>query len=251
MVLSANSAEAVRPFITDDARIMEKGQVGIESFAQLELSEGQKPRYGLHSLQSFGLADRLELTAGGIGVEFRDRQFIHDNLILQPKFLLQQSFGPIPSASAAVGLVFPLSGNRQQWDNYAIAHASWFLFAPRDSPDPYGDNRLAIYLNAGMKGRYDAGLGGRHTSKPFWAAGFELATVVPQIRFLAETFNGDPFEFSEEFPAFQTGIRWYKSPSVQMDIAWRGINADHTGDPRDHWDYSVQIGLRIVLDVFR
>ena len=250
MVLSANSAEAVRPFITDDARIVEKGQMGTEIFAQLALSEGQKPGYGLHLLEGFGLTDRLELTAGEFGVEFRDRQFAPDNLVLQPKFLLHQSFGAIPSVSASVGLLFPLSGNRQQWDNYAMAQVSWFLFTPRDSPDPY-DYGLAVYLNAGIKGRYDAGLGGRHTSKPYWAAGFEVGTFIRQVRFLAETFNGDPFDFSEEFPAFQTGFRWYKSPSVQMDISWIGINADHTGDPNDHWDYSVQIGLRFVLDVFR
>jgi hypothetical protein len=249
-VLSSAPAEGVRPFITDDARISEKGQVAIETFAQLAVTEGEKPAYGLHSLQAFGITDRLELTTGSIGAEARDRRLITDNLVLQPKFLLYQSFGAIPSVSTAAGLVIPLSGNRQQWDTYAMAHVSWFLFRLEDSPDPY-DYWLAIYLNGGTKGQYDAGLGGRHTSKPFWAAGFEVGTFVRQVRFLAETFNGDPFDFSEEFPAYQTGFRWYKTPSVQIDIAWKGIKAAHPAHLQDHWDHSLQIGLRIVLDVFR
>jgi hypothetical protein len=249
-VLSPTSAEAVRPFITDDARITDKGQVSIESFAELATSQGEHPAYGLHSLPAFGITDRLELTTGSVGAEFRDHRLTIDNLVLQPKVLLHQSFGAIPSVSTAVGLVLPISGNRQQWDTYAMAHVSWFLFRPAASPDPY-DYLLAIYLNAGAKGRYDAGLGGRHTSKPFWAAGVEAGTFIRQVRFLAETFNGDPLDFAEEFPAYQTGFRWYKSPSVQIDIAWKGIKTARPGESREYWEHSLQIGLRIVLDLFR
>jgi hypothetical protein len=248
-VLYPNVADAVRPFITDDARVTDKGTVASETFAESALSEGRKPAYALHALQSWGVTDRLELSTGDIGGEYRERRFTPHDLVFQPKLLLFQSFGAIPSVSTAAGLLIPISGNRQLWNTYAMGHVSWFLFKPADSPDPF-DYRLAIYLNVGTKGRYDAGLG-RHTSKPYWAAGFEVGTFVRQVRFLAETFNGDPFEFSEEFPAYQTGFRWYKSPTVQMDMTMLGINADHTGDAKGRWLYSFQMGLRVVLDVFR
>jgi hypothetical protein len=229
--------------------VTDKGTVAVETFGELAISEEHKPAYGLHSFQSWGLRDRLELTTGELGAEYRDRRVMPHDLVVQPKLLLFQSFGAIPSVSAAAGLVMPVSGNRQLWNTYAMGHVSWFLFRRADSPDPF-DYRLAIYLNVGTKGRYDAGLG-RHTSKPYWAAGFEVGTFVRQVRFLAETFNGDPLDFSEEFPAFQTGVRWYKSPTVNMDMTVLGIHADHRGSAGADWEYVVQIGLRLVLDVFR
>lgn len=246
----ANPAGAVRPFVTDDARIVDRGQIGVETFGKLSTSEGEKPGFSLQSLQGIGLTDRLELTVGGFGFEYRDRRAVAENLVFQPKLILHRSFGAVPSASASAGVIIPISGNRQHWNNYAMAQASWYLFADPDGQDPY-DCWLSIYLNGGAKGQYDAGRGGRQTSKAFWAIGFEAGTFVRQLRFLAETYNGDPFEFAEEFPAFQVGLRWYKSPDAQMDLAWKGVNAGHTGDPNDHWDFSLQVGLRIVFDVFR
>ena len=102
-----------------------------------------------------------------------------------------------------------------------MAHISWFLFTPEGSPDPY-DNGLAIHLNIGTKSQYNACLGGRYTSKVNWAGGFEVITFTREIRFLGELFSGDPFIFEDEFPAFQTGFRWYKTPDVQWDFVWRG-----------------------------
>jgi hypothetical protein len=134
-----------------------------------------------------------------------------------------------------------------------MAHVSWFLFTPQGSPDPY-DNGLAIHLNLGTKSLYDAGPGGRYTSKLYWAAGFEAITFTRQVRFLGEIFNGDPFTYSEEFPAYQTGFRWYKTPDVQVDLVWRGVRdgSRATGiEFAPGWNYTIQVGLRVLFDVFR
>lgn len=53
----------------------------------------------------------------------------------------------------------------------------------------------------------------------------EVITFTREIRFLGELFSGDPFIFEDEFPAFQTGFRWYKTPDVQWDFVWRGARA--------------------------
>ena len=103
-----------------------------------------------------------------------------------------------------------------------MAHISWFLFTPDPDTDPC-DNNLAIHLNLGAKSRYDAGPA-TYQSKLYWAGGFEVITPVSrEVRFLGEIFNGDPFYFEEEFPAYQTGFRWYKNPMVQIDLVLRGI----------------------------
>ena len=143
-------------------------------------------------------------------------------MLIQPKYVLHSSLGAIPSLSVAAASLFPLSGNRQHWDGYAMAHVRWFLFTPDADNDPY-DNNLAIHLNLGAKSRYDAGPA-TYRSKLYWAAGFEVITpVTREVRFLGEIFNGDPFPFEEKFPAFQTGFRWYKSPMVQIDLVFRGL----------------------------
>ncbi len=179
------------------------------------------------------------------------------DLLIQPKYVLHSSLGAIPSISIAAVTLFPLSGNRQHWDGYAMAHISWFLFTPDPDTDPC-DNNLAIHLNLGAKSRYDAGPT-TYQSKLYWAAGFEVITPVSrEVRFLGEIFNGDPFSFEEEFPAYQTGFRWYKNPMVQIDLVLRGIRhgsletqAPTGAEFAPGWNYTMQVGLRMLFDVFR
>lgn len=257
LVLMTNSgAWAVRPFVTDDARIVYKGQVEVENFAGISMSSGDKPTIEARSLQGASFTDRFELIGGGFGFTYHDNQARPLDMLIQPKYLIYRSFGPIPSVSVAAASLFPLSGNRQHWDSYAMAHISWFLFTPQESSDPY-DNDLAIHINIGAKSRYDAGPA-TYRSKVYWAAGFEVITFTREVRFLGEVFNGDPFGYESEFPAYQTGFRWYKSPNVQMDLVFRGAR-DLSEDTRvsagvgsgPGWTYTTQIGLRVLFDVFR
>ncbi|MGC4095702.1 MAG: hypothetical protein QM706_01185 [Nitrospira sp.] len=243
--------------MTDDARIVYKGQLVTESYGGITMAEGEKPAIEVRSLQGLGITDRLELTAGGFGFTYHDRQARPLDMLIQPKYVIYSSLGIIPSVLVAAATLFPLSGNRQQWDVYAMAHLSWFLFTPDPDTDPY-DNNLAIHFNLGAKSRYDAGPA-TFQSKLYWAAGFEVITpVTREVRFLGEIFNGDPFSFEEEFPAYQTGLRWYKSPMIQLDMVLRGIRRGSqetqalTGaEFSPGWNYTIQIGLRMLFDVFR
>jgi hypothetical protein len=249
-------ALAVRPFVTDDARIVYKGQLETESYSGLTLTHRDKPTIEARSLQGTSLTDRLEIIAGGFGFSYQDNQARPLDMLIQPKYVVYRSFGAIPSISVAAASLFPLSGNRQQWNSYAMAHASWFLFTPEGSTDPY-DNGLAIHINLGTKSQYDAGPA-TYRSKLYWAAAFEVITFTREIRFLGEVFNGDPFTYEEKFPAFQTGFRWYKTPEVQMDFVFRGVRdgSDQTrsssgAEVGPGWDYTIQVGLRVLFDVFR
>ena len=250
-------ALAVRPFVTDDARIVYKGQVTTETYGGITMVKGDKPAIEVRTLEGLGITDRFELTAGGLGFTYQDNQARPLDMLIQPKYVLHSSLGAIPSLSVAAASLFPLSGNRQHWDGYAMAHVSWFLFTPDADADPY-DNNLALHLNLGMKSRYDAGPA-TYRSKLYWAAGFEVITpVTREIRFLGEIFNGDPFSFEEKFPAFQTGFRWYKSSTVQLDLVFRGLRSGslETQAPTGAefspgWNYTIQAGLRVLFDVFR
>ncbi len=133
--------------------------------------QGNKPAIEARSLQGLGITDRFELTAGGFGFTYQDNHARPLDMLIQPKYVLHSSLGAIPSVSVTAASLFPLSGNRQHWDGYAMAHVSWFLFTPDADTDPY-DNNLAIHLNLGMKSRYDAGPA-TYQSKLYWAAGLK------------------------------------------------------------------------------
>ncbi len=247
VVFDGQRAWAVRPFVTDDARITYPGQLETESWIELGTARGRKPEWGLHMLTGTTVSDRLEIIAGWTGVSYQDRRIHLDDLVVQPKILLYRSLGVIPSVSAAVGVLAPISGNRQLWNSYAMVHVSWLLDMPEGSTDPY-DNGLAIHINLGTKSQYNAGLSGRYTSKPFWGVGFEVKTPISRdFRFLGEVFNADPFHFDDEFPAFQSGFRWYKNQSVQWDVVYGGVRSQ-AGEEHRPWNHTFQIGLRVLFD---
>ena len=254
IVLYGQEASAVRPFVTDDARVVYPGQLEVENFGGIAMSRGREPGFEIRSLQGTSVSDRLEIIGGGFGFQYENNKMTPQDLLFQPKYVLYRSFGLVPSVSAAVAVLAPLSGNRQLWNSYNMMHFSWFLFTPEDSTDPY-DNGLAIHINVGTKGQYNAGLGGRWTNEFYWAAGFEAITFSREIRVLGEVFNGDPFSFEEKFPAYQAGLRWYKTPNLQWDFVVRGGRDGGIGsaigagiETGSGWNYTVQLGLRFLLD---
>lgn len=254
IVLHRQEAWAVRPFVTDDARVVYPGQLEVENFGGITMGWGRQPGYEVRSLQGTSVSDRLEIIAGGFGFQYENSKMTAQDLVFQPKYVLYRSFGLVPSVSAAAAVLAPLSGNRQLWNTYNMLHISWFLFTPQESTDPY-DNGLAIHVNLGTKGQYNAGLGGRWTNKAYWAAGFEAITFSRELRVLGEVFNGDPFSFEEEFPAYQVGLRWYKTPNLQWDFVVRGVHDGGIGsgigegiETGPGWNYTLQIGLRFLID---
>lgn len=69
-----SDAFAVRPFVTDDARIVYKGQLEVESFAGVALANGKSPVVEARSIQGMSLTDRFEVIAGGFGFTYQDGQ---------------------------------------------------------------------------------------------------------------------------------------------------------------------------------
>ncbi len=65
------NALAVRPFVTDDARIVYKGQLATETYGGMTVVKGESPAYEARTLEGLGITDRFELTAGGFGSPIR------------------------------------------------------------------------------------------------------------------------------------------------------------------------------------
>ena len=62
-----SDAFAARPFVADDARIVYKGQLKVESFAGVALASGSSPVLEARSIQGMSLTDRFEVIAGDSG----------------------------------------------------------------------------------------------------------------------------------------------------------------------------------------
>ena len=60
-------------------------------------------------MQGLGITDRFELTAGGFGSTYQGSQTRPLDLLIQPKYVLHNSLGAIPSISVAAASLFPLS----------------------------------------------------------------------------------------------------------------------------------------------
>ena len=104
----SEDALAVRPFVTDDARIVYKGQLGTETYGGTTVVKGESPAYEARTLEGLGITDRFELTAGGFGFTYQDRQARPLDLLIQPKYVLHSSLGAIPSLSVAAATLFQI-----------------------------------------------------------------------------------------------------------------------------------------------
>jgi hypothetical protein len=250
IVATQSPAYAVRPFITDDARIAPKGHVENETFGGPVMSPHKKPAYDFGSIEALSFTSRFELSAGIVDLQYHRDKLVLQDVLIQPKYLIYESFGAVPSVSASAGVLMPVSGNQQQWDQYAMGQLSWFLFRPDNPEHPY-DHWLAIHLNAGGKARYGAGEA-EYSMKPYWAAGFEVGTFVKSIRFISELYNGDYFEFEQEFPAFSTGFRYYHTGGkFQVDLVWRGVRVGHENSEHGRqWEHFIEIGFRTLFNFF-
>ena len=81
-------ALAVRPFVTDDARIVYKGQLEAETYAGMTVDKGDKPTIEARALQGYAFTERFELIAGGFGFTYQDSQARPLDLLVQPKYIL-------------------------------------------------------------------------------------------------------------------------------------------------------------------
>jgi hypothetical protein len=155
LCFSPKDALAVRPFVTDDAQIVYKGQLVTETYSGMTMVQGDKPALEARSLHDLAITDRLELTAGGFGFSYQDNHARPLDMLIQPKYVLHSSLDAIPSISVAAARYFPSAAIASIGMGNAMAHVSWFLLTPNASADPY-DNDLAIHLNLGKNGMMQA-----------------------------------------------------------------------------------------------
>lgn len=219
LVLLAAPAGAVRPFITDDARVVGKHQMQVESWV----------RYDMHSLQHWivpavGPIAPLEVTLGavhGIAID-PDRKYSFAAPLLQAKFLIHPAHpNDIPGLAIIGGtfLPFGFGGFESPPSGFVYAAVTEVLGE---------DDDILIHANIGFAGaqlQRPAANNPRELEKhERYRSTWGVATQIHLYRaanLAAEVFSGDPYA-EVGGGACQGGIRWVLSPNIQLDTSGGG-----------------------------
>ena len=188
-------AHAARPFVTDDARIVESGGCQLESWLKLNRNNNE-----FWALPGCNFTGNLELTAG-VGTA-RNRQGEHSSdYVIQAKTQLKPLETNGYGLALAAGKIFhpgSLEGPNQLGNSYVYAPLSFSL----------NDDRLFVYTSLGW-------LRDRATRRDnlTWGAGTELV-LSRRINFVLETY-GD----NRASPYWQIGLRTFIVPDRwQIDL---------------------------------
>lgn len=244
LLLAASTAWAVRPFVTDDARIIDYGQVEAETWLELGRVAGEwDPAPAVNVMVGVSPTDWLEIIAGsGVG-RGSDDDLSVPNPVIQPKLLLIPSLeGGVPGLALGAGFTFD-AGTGTQHDHgrgaYYIAMSTLRL----------RDDWVMIHGNLGV--RTDRPRGGSTSTRAYWGIGLDLALVQPDYRFIVESYAGDPLELDAPRVAGQLGVRWIKSDHLNFDLTF-GMQPHESPAGKRHarvegWG---QLGVRFLFDVF-
>jgi hypothetical protein len=243
----STASSCVRPFITDDARVVGAGLAQIESWTRVDRETSQ-----LWMLGAVGPNAWLELTAGGVlGVE-RDAVAAKDPSpgrltyalpLLQAKALVRgYEAGQGPGLAVVGGTFLPGGRGFLQLPGYGtfgfaiLSQALTSAWEPTErAPDP-----PLLHANVGVN-RLWIGDAPDETVAT-WGIGTQFH-VRAGAHVVAELFSGDPY-VPGSGTAWQAGVRQFLSERLQLDATvGRGVAGDN---PLPVW---WSAGVRWVLDV--
>lgn len=214
--LFAREASAVRPFVTDDARVVGKGHVQLETWWRRDPDGMQHWMFG-----AVGPNDRMELSLGmvhGVNHEKIHPTYSVSGPFAQMKLLVFESrANRWPGVATVFGVITPWgSGGFEPpgWTGYAYVALTESLF-DRD--------RVLVHLNFGWAGT---------SLRPVqfsWGAATELRVWGP-IHAIGEVYSGDPY-ISGISGASQFGVRFAFNDHLQLDVTGGvGLFADRRED---------------------
>lgn len=211
--LSTQQAWAIRPFVTDDARVVGDGLAQVETWFSLD------PQFIEHNaLFALGPTPWLELTAGFVqsiehtGAERGAYSFVGP--VLQGKaLLLEAENNARPGLAFAAGVLPPAGvGN-------AVPHST-SGFGYLALTESIEDEWILFHANLGL---VLAGGPSATESQLDWHFIAGLAAqlrVAGPLHALAEVYYGDPFDPLFRASALQLGARYVFSEELQVDGAW-------------------------------
>lgn len=240
----ARPAEAIRPFVTDDARVVGDRLAQLETWALMDRNVIEH-----NVLTAIGPTDWLELTAGFIhgGVHSgQGRGYSFSGPILQGKMLVIPARNNGWPGVALVSGILPPFG----YGPFTPPGLAGFSFlAVTESLD---EERVLLHANVGLAAG-DEGkdarsfLGSSRRVRALFTAGFgSQVRVLGGLHGVAEVYHGDPYDPRSDFTAAQAGFRYIFNDRIQMD-GTLGRSLSSAGEFEGHSQTSwATLGLRLV-----
>lgn len=239
----------VRPFITDDARVVGHGLGQVESWVRSDTESNQ-----LWVLGAFGPTPWLELTVGGVAgtergavaaAEPTPGRFTYALPLLQAKALVRPyEAGGGPGVAVVAGTFLPEGRGFLQLPGhgtFGFVSVSQSL-ARRWTPTRHAPDPPLVHANVGIN-RLWIGAGPDETLVT-WGVGTQLP-VRWGTHLVAELFSGDPY-VPGSGTAWQAGSRVFVSEQLQLDATLgKGIGG---AAPLPLW---WSAGVRVVLGTAR
>ncbi len=230
-ILVPRPALAVRPFVTDDARVVGKNLFLVETSLHRDSS-------ALSNLTifSYGPTEKLELAIGfenGFLLEGENSwKYSVAGPLGQAKYLFTEGTpNGYPGVALVVGANTPYGTNN-------FNSPSWNHFAYLAFTESFGEKeRVLIHANIGI-----------NYSKPddswkyatTWGVGTQIR-LIGGLHYVGEIFHGDPYA-GDAGGAFQTGFRHFISEKIQIDAT---VGSGLWGDNKPETFFGC--GLRIVF----
>jgi len=187
LFLAAPAAHAARPFVTDDARVVDEDGCQVETFVKRQRRFDENEFWFVPACNPWG----AELTAG----HSRVNSTLGDTrtTILQAKMLIK------PLAINGSGFALSLGALYGSTTNPYLNAIGSFSFA---------DDRVVLHANLGALRDNAARI-----SRGTWGAGAEILLIAPRLYAIAETYGQ-----RGEKPTAHTGLRiWIVQNQVQLD----------------------------------
>lgn len=225
---------AIRPFITDDARVVGKRLAQLESWFRFDRESGQQ-----WLLAAYGPHEKLELTVGGVaGYENKgngDLGFSYALPLIQGKYLFRQyEHGKGPGAALVLGTFLPGGTGAFRPPGYGT-----FAFAIFTQCFGAQENVL-IHANVGANYLH---IDGANELVPTWGFGTQVKTY-KGFHLVGELFSGDPYVPGTGL-SWQMGFRHIVTDLFQFDMTLgQGIGG---ANPLPFWFSG---GVRIVTERF-
>jgi hypothetical protein len=198
---------AVRPFVTDDARVVGEHQAMIETSVRYSQDE-----FTNLNLAAFGPTAKSELTVGfvnGFPLEKdSNRSYSITGPLVQFKYLLWEAKpNSYPGVAFAVGASPPWGRGDfrpEKWSEFAYLAVTESLF---------DKERVLIHANLGISTTNPEAVG-------TWGLGTQIR-LIGGLHAIMEIFYNDPY-VGKIGGAYQAGFRYVFSDSVQFDMTMGG-----------------------------
>ncbi len=215
-VVASTPARAVRPFITDDARVVGKHQAQLESWVRYDRTALQH-----WAVPAIGPIAPLEVTLGavhGFSLEPNDHNYSFAAPLLQAKLLLHHAHpNQLPGVAIIAGTFFPFGFGHFR------SPVNGFTYLA--VTEVIGDDDLLLHANLGFAGaqleRPASNAPAELEKHARYRATWGVATQLHLYRaanLAAEIFSGDPYA-EVGGGAGQLGLRFVLSSFVQLDVA--------------------------------